>query len=433
MASSRAVLVAATGAQASVSLVAFGLGSIGPAAPRGATASASPLLGAMLTANLLGSGLFVIPAGVAVDRYGARPATLLGTALGVAGLAGAAFAPSAGLLIAFLFLSGVGSSIVPIAGMGAIFRAYGAARRAWALGVRQMGVPLGGVTSAVALPLLAHAGGVRLALLVAGRGRSECSAPPSRWSPASRPEPGAVRQRIAVLRILLLPGMGRLLAVAACYIVVLQAVLAYAVPSARDAGLSVLAAGAVFFALQVGAGVARIAWGRIADSGGGGRRTRTLAEAGWVGAAGALLFAVGLHAGVAAAIPAAIVLAFGALGWNALVYVIAGERVPLASRGAGGLRGGDGDLRAVGGRDSTPGRARRAGRVGRVLGDLRGGVRVRRARRPDASRRLSRPFATPRPRFAYCMVIAWRGSSRTGAALSRGARARLRPSLSGPR
>lgn len=328
MASSRAVLTAATGAQAAVSLVAFGLGSIGPQL-REEHGVGLTVLGAMLTVNLLGSGLFVIPAGVAVDRYGARPATLLGTVLGVAGLAGAAFAPSAWLLIAFLFLSGVGSSIVPIAGMGAIFRAYGAARRAWALGVRQMGVPLGGVTSAVALPLLAHAGGVRLALLVAA-GMLGVLGAAFALVAGEPPEPGAVRQRIAVLRILLLPGMGRLLAVAACYIVVLQAVLAYAVPSARDAGLSVLAAGAVFFALQVGAGVARIAWGRIADSGGGGRRTRTLAEAGWVGAAGALLFALGLHAGVAAAIPAAIVLAFGALGWNALVYVIAGERVPLA-------------------------------------------------------------------------------------------------------
>ncbi len=325
----RAVLAAATGAQAAVSLVAFGLGSIGPQL-RDELGVGLALLGAMLTANLLGSGLFVIPAGAAVDRYGARPMTLVGTALGVAGLVGAAFAPSAGLLIAFLFLSGVGSSIVPIAGMGAIFRTYGAARRAWALGVRQMGVPLGGVTSAVALPLLAHAGGVRLALLVAA-GMLGMLGTAFALVAGEPPERGAVRQRIAVLRILLLPGMGRLLAVAACYIVVLQAVLAYAVPSARDAGLSVLAAGAVFFALQVGAGVARIAWGRIADIGGGGRRTRTLAEAGWVGGAGALLFALGLHAGVAAAIPAAIVLAFGALGWNALVYVIAGERVPLAS------------------------------------------------------------------------------------------------------
>ena len=328
MASSRAVLAAATGAQAAVSLVAFGLGSIGPQL-RDELGVGLALLGAMLTANLLGSGLFVIPAGVAVDRYGARPTTLLGTALGVAGLVAAAFAPSAGLLIAFLFVSGIGSSIVPIAGMGAIFRTYGAARRAWALGVRQMGVPLGGVTSAVALPLLAHAGGVRLALLVAA-GVLGALGTAFALVAGEPPEAGAAGQRPALLRILRLPGMGRVLAVAAFYIVVLQAALAYAVPSARDAGLSVLAAGAVFFAVQVAAGLGRIVWGRVADAGGGRRRIRTLVDVGWVGAAGALLFALGLHAGAAAALSAAVVFAFGAFGWNALVYVIAGERVPLA-------------------------------------------------------------------------------------------------------
>lgn len=310
-----------------MSLVAFGLGSIGPQL-REELGVGLAALGAMLTANLLGSGLFVIPAGVAVDRYGARATTLVGTALGVSGLVAAAFASSAALLVAFLFLSGIGSAIVPIAGMGSIFRVYAVTRRAWALGVRQMGVPLGGVTSAVALPLLAHAGGVRLALLVAAGLLGLLG---TAFALVAGGQRAAARQRPAVLRILSLPGMGRLLVVAACYVVVLQAVLAYAVPAARDAGLSALAAGAVFFAVQVTAGVARVTWGRLADAAGGGRRVRTLAEAGAVGATGALLFVLGLHAGVAPTLLAAVVFAFGALGWNALVYVIAGERVPLSS------------------------------------------------------------------------------------------------------
>jgi hypothetical protein len=41
---------------------------------------------------------------------------------------------------------------------------------------------------------------------------------------------------------------------------------------------------------------------------------------------GALLFASALHAGAAVVVPAAILFGFGALGWNALVYVSAGER-----------------------------------------------------------------------------------------------------------
>jgi hypothetical protein len=55
---------------------------------------------------------------------------------------------------------------------------------------------------------------------------------------------------------------------------------------------------------------------------------RTLVEAGLLAAVGALLFAAALHRGAAVAIPAAVVFGFGALGWNALVYVSAGERAP---------------------------------------------------------------------------------------------------------
>jgi MFS family permease len=327
MASPRVVLGTATGAQAAVSLVSFGLPAIGPEL-REEFGIGLTVLGAVLTANLLGSGLFLIVAGVAVDRYGARPMTLLGTALGAAGLLAAAFAPSVPVLLATLFVSGVGSAIVPIAGMGAIFHAFAVNRRAWALGVRQMGVPLGGVAAAVILPALAHTGGSRLALLFSAAAVGVLGTAFAVLV-GGRPAQAPPRPKAELGRILRLPGMGRLLLVAACYIVVLQSALAYAVPAARDAGLSAFAAGAVFFAIQITAGVARVAWGRVADAGGGSRRARTLIEVGWLAAAGAVLFAVALHGGAAAAIPAAIVFAFGALGWNALVYVSAGEKAPL--------------------------------------------------------------------------------------------------------
>ena len=51
-------------------------------------------------------------------------------------------------------------------------------------------------------------------------------------------------------------------------------------------------------------------------------------------AAGALLFAVALHGGAVAVVAAAVLFGIGALGWNALVYVSAGERASpeLAAR-----------------------------------------------------------------------------------------------------
>jgi MFS family permease len=321
------VLAAAAAAQAAVSLIGFGLPSIGPELAEefdlGLTA-----LGAVLTANLLGGGLFLYGAGVAVDRFGSRSATLVGTAIGTTGLVAAAFAPSTAWLIAMLFLSGAGTTTIPIAGIGALFRVFPVSRRAWALGVRQTAVPVGGITAAVALPALAHAGGVRAALLFAAGMLALLGTAFGLAAGEARLDPG-LRPKAELRRILALPGMWRLLACAAFFIIVLQALLVFSVPAARDAGLSRFAAGAMFFVLQITAAVARVVWGRIADLEEGSRRARTLVEAGWVAAVGGVAFALALHVGPAAVIPAAILFAFGGLGWNALIYVRAGEMAPL--------------------------------------------------------------------------------------------------------
>lgn len=328
----RIVLVSASAAQAAVSFVNFGLPSIGPDLRRHFGLSL-PELGAVLTAALFGSGLALIAAGVAVDRLGARRATFAGTILATAGLAGAAAAPSKGLLFVTLAASGVGSSVVPVAGAGALFRVYPAAQRGWALGVRQMAVPLGGTIAAGAMPGLVRLGGVELAFAVAA---GAVALTGTVFALIPEEDGSGVRPRIerAFRSVLLAPGMLRLLLVAALYIVVLQAILSYTVPAARAAGLSAFWAGVTYFAVNVTAMVARLVWGRIADRQGGSRRVRTLVETGVVGAIGGLVFTLALHAGAALVIPAAVLFGFGALGWNALVYVTAGERTPpeLAGR-----------------------------------------------------------------------------------------------------
>jgi MFS family permease len=317
------VLAAATVAQAAVSFVNFGLPAVGPElqSEYGLTLAE---LGAVVVAALLGSGLSLIAAGIAVDRYGPRVSTLAGTALGAAGLALAAVVDSTGPLIAALTLFGVGTAVVPIAGTSALFRVYPASRRAWALGIRQMAVPLGGTVAAVAMPLLVRAGGVHLVFvvgagLVAVTGCVFALLPEdtqrSRGSSVLRPFRSIVRAQ----------GMTRLLVVAAFYIVVLQAVLAFTVPAVRSAGLSALVASTAYLAINLTAMIARVVWGKVADRQEGGRRARTLVEVGLVAAAGALVFTIALHAGPVAVIAAAIVFGFGALGWNGIVYVSAGE------------------------------------------------------------------------------------------------------------
>jgi hypothetical protein len=219
-----------------------------------------------------------------------------------------------------------------VAGAGALFRVYPVTRRAWALGVRQMAVPLGGTLAALLMPGLESFAGVRLPLLVGAVAVGVTSVAFAAVSGSERIRREQTAR--ALRRIVRVPGMLRLFVIASLYIVVLQAVLTYSVPAVRAAGLSAFSASATFFTINVRAMVARLIWGHVADRDGGTRRVRTLAETGVVAALGAVLFTFALHAGAIAAVGAAVVFGFGALGWNALVYVSAGERVgaELASR-----------------------------------------------------------------------------------------------------
>jgi MFS family permease len=328
-ASPRTVLTSAAIAQVAVSFVNFGLPAIGPEL-RKEFGLTLPELGAVLAAGIFGASLSLVAAGIAVDRLGGRASMLAGTTLSAGGLLAAAFADSAFALGSALVVFGIGSSTVTIAGTGALFRVYGPARRAWALGVRQMAVPLGGLVGAVVVPALEASGGVSAVLFAA----AGAVAVTGLWFATLAGSERGPRRARGFRTILTSPGMQRLLVVAGFYIVVLQAVLVYAVPAARAAHLSAFAAGATYFAIQVAAIVARIVWGKVADRQEGARRVRTLAEVGLVAALGALLFTFALHGGAAIALPAAVVFGFGALGWNALVLVSAGERAPpeLAGR-----------------------------------------------------------------------------------------------------
>ena len=326
------MLIAATAAQAAIASITFGLPAIGPELADAYDLSLAEL-GGVLTAGLLGGALSLIVAGMAVDRVGARLPTLVGTALASGGLLVAATAQSKATLFVALVVSGVGTSVSPIAGTGAIFRAYPPARRGWALGVRQMSVPLGGTIAAVAMPWISHRHGTGAALVFAAA---------AIWVTGisfgllagTTATPKAARIRRPFRVIWGAAGIQRLLVIAALYITVLQAAVSFSIPSMRSAGLTAFVASAMFFAINITAVVSRVVWGHIADRGGGVRRTRTLVDVGAVACIGAVCFTLALHVGVFAVLPAAILFGFGALGWNGLIYLSAGERaVPeLAAR-----------------------------------------------------------------------------------------------------
>jgi MFS family permease len=316
------MLVGAAGAQAAVSFIVIGLPSIGPQIAQRFGLSL-PALGALLATMQLGSGVALIGAGRAVDRWGSRLATRGGTLLAAFGLLLGAGVNTVACIFIGLFLAGVGSAIVPVAGANAIFRVYPPQRRAWALGVRQMAVPVGGMVAAISAPWLNEVAGPRAVLAVGALAVGVIGAGFSSVSDDLRVQHEA---SVRIVRgVWPGPGLIRLLIVTLTYVFVLQTVLVYTVPAMHAAGFSRLDAGIAYVVVNVTAIVSRLAWGRIADRRGGTRRKRALVETGYMASAGALIFGLALHSSLPFVLVAVVLYGFAALGWNAVVYTIAGE------------------------------------------------------------------------------------------------------------
>jgi len=316
------MLFGASAAQVSVSFIILGLPSIGPAI-RDQFHLSLAALGAMLATMQFGSGVALIFASRAVDRWGSRTATRTGTGLAALGLALAAVGHSTPAMFAGLFLAGIGAAIVPVSGASAIFRSYPPQRRAWALGVRQMAVPIGGVIAAVAVPALNAIGGTRLVL---GVGAVAVGLIGVYFSAVSDEVRIQHDSSVGIVRgVWHGAGILRLLFVTVSYLVLLQAVLIYTVPAMEAAGFSTFEAGVAYFIVNGTAIVSRVVWGKIADRDEGTRRKRTLVEVGLLSSLGAVLFGLSLHGGFVLVLVAAMFYGFPALGWNAVVYAVAGE------------------------------------------------------------------------------------------------------------
>jgi MFS family permease len=318
----RTTLLIAVAAQAAVSVINFGLPAIGVEVQHELGVGPAGF-GAVFAAIGLGSAVALLPAGMLVDRFGPRRVLATGALVTAVGYGVAAFTSDVVLFSAAVFFAGIGTAAVPVAGMSALLREFPPEKRGVALGWRQLAVPLGGTIGAVGLPLLAHAGGVRLAIM----GSAAVTAATALWfawlTPGGRGEARSLR----LDGVLTAPGMRRLLMIALLYAFALASALTYLVSAARAGGMDKAEAGLLFVLLNVSAAASRVVWGRLADRDGGTRRMRTLADTGLVSAAGALAMPLALHAGVVAAVPAVLLIAFGAFGFNGVLYVTAGELV----------------------------------------------------------------------------------------------------------
>lgn len=347
------VLALTTLQQAGLTVVRFGLPILAPFW-RDALHLSLGQVGMLLAAFDFGSLLLFIPIGLLADRWG-EPAVLTAGALFTAAMTmlitrAQTFGSLAGLLV----IAGLGYGSGQTAGTKAVSAAFGAGGRGTAMGVRQSGLPLGGLIAAVFLPPLAGAFGWQTAIAGAAAvcavpgilcwlGLRDTREPAPVSGTPSAPSAAAAGPGLPIstqLReILRASGVMRtawtatlLVIVQFCY----QGYLAlYLVDRFR---WSKHAAAAVLIAVHLGGVTGRLAWGALSDAAYHGRRVPALA---WCVGAGLLFPIVLVVLPSASKGPAVSLAAFAGgillLGWNGLystlITELAGPRLGATAMG----------------------------------------------------------------------------------------------------
>ena len=287
---------------------------------------------AFLVPSIYLSGLlFSMPGGRLADRLGVRPSFLGGLAVAAIGLLAAALAPGFLAFLVCLFVAGSGWSVVNPALGKAIMDVFPVSERGIAMGVKQMGLTLGGLVAALALPAIAATLGWRYAVGacsvvvavpvalgwrplaafhvgVRGATSTACERGATSWWWARRPA------------LVVFFATGFVLGM------VQGAVLSY-LPlfTIQGLGFDKIGAGLLVAASQAGGAVSRLALGAASDRWAAGRRSRWLAFTGAIGAAIFLVYAVwpATSAGLAGLL--AFATGVGAYGWVGIFFVISVE------------------------------------------------------------------------------------------------------------
>ncbi len=159
----------ATLQQAGLTFVRFGLPALAPFIRADLQLSLAQT-GVVLGAFDLGALLAFYATGHATARVGGRSVMAAG-ALATGVLAGlAALAPSVAVLALILAAAGAGFPSSQVAGSQTVMGSFPLRERGLAMGIRQAGLPLGGLLAAAVLPGMAARWGWRAAMTVAGTG-----------------------------------------------------------------------------------------------------------------------------------------------------------------------------------------------------------------------------------------------------------------------
>lgn len=332
------VLAVATLQQAGLTAVRFGLPIVAPFW-RVALHLSLAQVGLLLGAFDLGAMLLFIPIGAFSDRWGER-AVLAGGALFTAAVtATAVLAPGFWALAAILAVAGLGYGSGQTAGNKVVAQAFRAAARGTAMGIRQSGLPLGGLFAALVIPPIATAYGWRAAI---GAAAVICAAFGALCWVGLRGMPRDVRAAASrgtfaagIWEILRVPGLWRTTWVSTMLAVTQFCYQDYLALYLVDRfGWSPRVAAGLLIMVNLGGIVGRLVWGAVSDRRYGGRRVPAFLACVGAGTVFPLLLLT-LRAPAAWPEVAVIALVGGALllGWNGLYSTIVTELAGQA-RGA---------------------------------------------------------------------------------------------------
>ena len=280
-------------------------------------------IGLSIAALSIGVMVTTVPWGMLTDRIGERPVMTGGLLATSAALASLAFTTGfAALLVGLFAIGALGASSTGASGR-AVMGWFSRHERGFALGIRQMALPVGGAIGSIALPLLAGAGGLRAAFLAfaglvltaavaAAVFMRDAPPPDGRIPPVDAPAP---------LRD---PRIWRLGAASGLLVCAQAAILGFIVLFLHDEkDLSAALAAAVLSLLQLLGAVGRIVAGRASDR--EERRIRPMQRQGLAAAALLVATAALTRAPAWLVTPLAVVTGVSTMVWNGLAFTAAAE------------------------------------------------------------------------------------------------------------
>jgi ACS family hexuronate transporter-like MFS transporter len=294
--------------------------------------------GSFLSAYYIGAALMSLPAGWMADRWGVLLTMVLGQVIIASGLLGVAGSGAFGLLTVIMIGAGAGYGMLNPTTAKAAMAWFPRRQRATAVGLKQVGLPLGGAVGALVMPPIALWLGWRAAVtvpaaLIAALGGLTWlfyRDPPESEYASRGTTSGTSLRRVLGNRDLWLVAISTLV-FAGMQTVWMSFLVLYLTEVLH---LSLVAAGRYLVCAQVAGMAGRVIFGMVSDGYFQGRRRIVLVIAGVGSTACTLVMAAtGPATGAWLLVPLALAFGFFGIGWNGVQHTLLAELV--GARGAG--------------------------------------------------------------------------------------------------